>query len=147
MLMDINPRLVEASDCLYRVAVKAVIIDNSQVLLVKEDDDEWWSLPGGGIDYGETILDALARELNEELGVPQNMVQTNGNILFVTIGAVVDNIPRANLFYRVDIPKGSMVPTKHVKESRWFEFDELASTYMSPSTGDIRSHLDKLINI
>ncbi len=43
-----DPRLFEISDCLYRVAVKAIIIKDGKLLLVKEDDDEFWSLPGGG---------------------------------------------------------------------------------------------------
>lgn len=51
----------------YRVAVKALIRDErGQILVVKEHDDSFWSLPGGGVDHGETTHEALVRELKEE---------------------------------------------------------------------------------
>lgn len=50
----------------YRVSVKAIIRnDKGEVLVVKEKGSAW-SLPGGGIDHGETAHDALKRELYEE---------------------------------------------------------------------------------
>ncbi len=52
----------------YRVSVKAVIKDNnSRVLLVKEHNG-YRVLPGGGIDHGESVQDAIERELIEEIG-------------------------------------------------------------------------------
>jgi len=51
----------------YRVSAKAIIRNkNGEVLLVKEQGSGW-SLPGGGIDHGETVVEALRRELYEEL--------------------------------------------------------------------------------
>lgn len=56
-------------DSLIRVSLKAVILnDKGEVLVVKEADRDWWDIPGGGIDHGETIKSALARELLEEVG-------------------------------------------------------------------------------
>lgn len=53
----------------YRTSVKGFIYDeNGNVLVVQEKGDKW-SLPGGGMDHGETPLDALKRELMEELGI------------------------------------------------------------------------------
>ena len=52
----------------YRVSLKAIIRDNSgRVLLVKESGSDSWSFPGGGIDHGESELDGLRRELEEEI--------------------------------------------------------------------------------
>ena len=51
----------------YRVSLKAIIRnENGEVLVVKEKGSQW-TLPGGGIDHGESIHDALKRELYEEV--------------------------------------------------------------------------------
>ena len=56
-------------DCLYRISLKALIYnDAGQILVVKEINRTYWDLPGGGMDFGETIESSLKRELLEEVG-------------------------------------------------------------------------------
>lgn len=56
-------------DSLYRVSFKCLIQDEKgHVLAVKEMGRGSWDLPGGGIDHGETVQEAIARELKEEVG-------------------------------------------------------------------------------
>ena len=53
----------------YRVSVKALIQDGrGKIVLVQERSNDW-SIPGGGLEFGESIEVALGRELTEELGV------------------------------------------------------------------------------
>ena len=48
-------QLNDIKDCLYRVAVKAIVIKSNHVLLVQDKNDNGWCLPGGGVDHGEDL--------------------------------------------------------------------------------------------
>ena len=52
----------------YRGTIKAVIRNNDGSVLVVKESSDFIDLPGGGIDHGETVKEALARELFEEIG-------------------------------------------------------------------------------
>src|SRR6476646_2063474 len=54
------------------VGVGAVVLDGSRVLLIKRGHAPLkgqWSLPGGGVETGETLEQAIAREVLEETGL------------------------------------------------------------------------------
>jgi putative (di)nucleoside polyphosphate hydrolase len=75
----------------YRANVGIVITnDKKQVLLAKRHQQDAWQLPQGGIDEGESELEALFRELNEEVGLlPEH----------------VDLIAKTPKWLRYDLPK------------------------------------------
>jgi len=131
--MQIDPRLNDIDDCLYRVATKALIVQNDKVLLVQEIPEMWWGLPGGGVDYGETVESSLIREIEEELGVPAKEVSSDFQIAYHDIGNVVSGIPRMNLAYKVSLPEELIKKTTHVAEWRWFTRNEFLKLPMSPS--------------
>ena len=52
------------------LGVRGIAVDaDGRVLLVKHTYLEGWWLPGGGVDRGETLIQAVTREMREETGM------------------------------------------------------------------------------
>jgi len=132
--MDIDPRLEEIDDSLYRVAVRALIVTENKMLAVKEvDGGDWWAIPGGGVDYGESLEDCLLREIKEEIGVSSSFVSSDFQIVHYNIGKVVNGVPRMNVYFKVSVPSDGIIKTDHVEKWGWFTRDEFMELEMNPS--------------
>lgn len=57
-----NPKLYK------RIAARGVILKGDEILLIYTKRYNDYSLPGGGVDEGESLTDGLLRELAEETG-------------------------------------------------------------------------------
>lgn len=54
-----------------RIRVAGILMENDRLLLVahKKNDSVYWLLPGGGVEFGESLKEALKREFMEELNI------------------------------------------------------------------------------
>ena len=67
-VIDYHGTSARRTDYLYRVSLKCLIRnEDNEVLVVKEAGREHWDLPGGGMDHGENLAKAIAREMKEEV--------------------------------------------------------------------------------
>lgn len=58
------------------LTVDAIIeIDGGIILIKRKDPPPGWAIPGGFVDYGETLEDAVIREAREETGLDINLVR------------------------------------------------------------------------
>ncbi len=109
------------------VGVGAIVVDQDRVLLLKrrkEPEPGCWGIQGGAVKFGETIEDAVKRELKEELSVEVELVALLG---------VTDHIlPHAGVHwvspvFLARIASGSPKNAERDKHSdlRWFGLDDL----------------------
>ncbi|MEK7202665.1 MAG: NUDIX domain-containing protein [Patescibacteria group bacterium] len=66
---------------MYRQGVSALIVnENDEFLLVNLESFEarYFAIPGGGVEQGETLENAVYREIREELGIEKKSLQLVG---------------------------------------------------------------------
>jgi 8-oxo-dGTP diphosphatase len=54
------------------VGVGAVVVKDGQALIIKRANEPYkgqWSIPGGRVELGESLVDAVRREMREETGL------------------------------------------------------------------------------
>lgn len=123
MLMRLASLLQDRSDIVTLGAQGLIVDDASRVLLIRHGYRPGWHFPGGGVERGEEIEEALARELFEETGT----VITQPAKL-IGIYSHFDDYPGDHIvlfmvrYWRRDtVPK----PNAEIAEQRFFALDEL----------------------
>lgn len=106
-----------------------VSVKNNKILLVRVRDNTIWYFPGGKIDEGETPLQTLIRELDEELNI-----QMQSSELSYLGEVVTDNHDRTDTVsvhcYAGEITQ-PIQPCAEISEIKWFDIDDIE--FMAPA--------------
>ena len=122
-----------------RIRVAAIIVKDGEILLARHEKKgkRYWVLPGGGVEYGETLEEALVRELDEEAGLAicvHDLVMAN------------DSVPRnrrrhiVNLYFTAEIVSGEIVvgSDKRLVDMRFVAIEKIPRLKLFP---DVREEL------
>ncbi|GIU74313.1 MAG: NUDIX hydrolase [Bryobacteraceae bacterium] len=120
------------------VGVGAVLFDGPRVLLIERGQEPlkgWWTLPGGLVEAGERLDQALRREVREETGL---------EVEPLTVAAIFERIikdqhGRAEYHYVIidylcRSCGGRLQWGSDVADARWVELDQLAALQVAPGT-------------
>jgi ADP-ribose pyrophosphatase YjhB (NUDIX family) len=112
------------------VAVGVLLLDGDRVLLVRRGRPPQvgrWTVPGGGVELGETLEEAALRELGEETG----LTCTLGPVVEVLDRVLRDESGRVEYHYVIldfvgTAPTGTLQAGSDCAEARWVGSEELA---------------------
>ena len=111
-----------------RVASKALILKNNQVLILQRkrnspNDKIEWDIPGGGIETGESFIEALVREVKEE---------TNLSVKIFDIIRAWNCIDNDKMLYGVtfatDYIAGDIILSPEHENYIWMDIDRVATS-------------------
>lgn len=123
------------------LGVQGCVLDREgKVLLVRHGYVAGWHFPGGGVETGETILEALARELMEEGGVKLVGVPALHGIFQNVAATRRDHVA---LYTVRDFEwRGPPAPNYEIREVRFFPVDALPGDTAAPT----RRRLNEILN-
>jgi len=111
------------------VGVRAMVIKDGKTLLVKHSYRPMWYMPGGGVDAKETGLQAVRRELMEEVNVNCEDFE-----LFGFYHSKQDHTDDYVALYITHIDADKYKIDEHeIAQANWFSFDNLPQD-ISPGT-------------
>jgi 8-oxo-dGTP pyrophosphatase MutT (NUDIX family) len=119
--------------------------DDGQILLIRRTDNGLWSLPGGGMKPGETVIGCAVREVEEETGID---VEVTGLVGIFSNPSHVVAYPDGEVRQGFSIcvsarPVAGMVRTSEESaEVVWVSREELTERDMHP---EIRRRIDRAL--
>lgn len=123
------------------LGVGALILDGRRVLLCRRAKPPYvgfWSLPGGLVELGEPVVDALHREVREETGLEVEILRLAEIYERIT----QDDEGRTDyhfvlLDYLCRVESGTLKAGDDAADVRWFAATELASLEITPGSLEV----------
>lgn len=121
--------------------VGAVVFGSKGILLVRRDKEPGkglWSIPGGGVEIGETQEQALVREVFEETGVECRTIKllSTTDIIYPDEGGKIEYHYLLN-HYVVEALTEDIIPESPEAEVKWFNIDDLPYAEMPKAILDV----------
>jgi ADP-ribose pyrophosphatase YjhB (NUDIX family) len=116
----------------------AILLDRDRVLLVERGREPlkgWWSLPGGVVEPGESLADAVRREVREETGldvVPQGIVEVFERIIRDDCGRPEYHYVLVDYLCRVN--SGELAAGDDVSRAAWVRRRDLSEFQITEGT-------------
>jgi 8-oxo-dGTP diphosphatase len=107
------------------VCVGAIVVDGNRLLLIRRGRGAAigsWSVPGGRVERGETVREAVVRELREETGLDGECDRFVGWV--ERIGAEYHYVI---LDFIVRVQPGEAVAGDDATDARWVPVDDVAN--------------------
>jgi 8-oxo-dGTP diphosphatase len=120
------------------VGVGAIIFQNGRILMAqrgKEPMKGWWSLPGGALELGEALKDAVRREVREETGLeiePFEVFEVFERIMRDAAGA--PEYHYVLIDYRCEVTGGDLKPGDDVCAVEWVSREALRGMQITEGT-------------
>ncbi len=126
-----------------RLGSAGIIVHEDKVLLGrrnKEPNFGKWVLPGGKVEFGESIAQAVVREIREEIGIDVDYLRVADNGVYEIIDK--DAGEHRVIVYSLLSPRTFDVkPSSDISEARFFTRQELPATDLSPVVRQVLSDL------
>jgi 8-oxo-dGTP diphosphatase len=113
------------------IIARGIIIHDSKILLCKVKTKDNWFFPGGHVENGETVKEALGRELEEEINVEivlAEFIGVNEN-KFIFGGEEHQEI---NVIFETKISDTKVKCCEDHLEFSWFDLDKLEGIIILP---------------
>ncbi|MFP3347306.1 MAG: NUDIX hydrolase [Sulfolobaceae archaeon] len=116
-----------------KIAVGCVIFDSDgKVLLVKRKhppNQGSWAVPGGKVNFGELIEEALKREMREEISV-----EVRPKELMAIVEIIKEGFHYVILDFVCEITNGEVKAGSDAEDARFFSTNEMKEISISPTT-------------